>query len=814
MPNLSKRKKILFIAGLVMVVVLAYPLALFVYYLSQDELSAREVPLSTKILDRNGRLLYEVHGDIKRTYLQPDEIPEIIRQATIAVEDKDFYHHVGFDFTAIIRATLKDIQSRSLLQGGSTISQQFVRNAVLSREKTFERKIKEAVLTVLLELRYTKAEILHMYLNEVPYGSNIYGIEAASQTFFAKPAKDLTAAEAAYLAVLPKAPTYYSPHGANREDLDERTRGALLSMREEGFITNEQLEFALAEEVQFQKNIAKIAAPHFVFYVQDLVEKQYGADVLRQGGLQITTTLDLNLQNVAEETVEKYAARNEKQFRATNASLVALDPRTGQILAMVGSRDYFNPQYGAVNVALRPRQPGSSFKPYVYAAAFKEGMAPATLLFDVRTNFGRYGGRDYIPKNYDGRTRGPISMRQALQGSLNIPAVKTLMLVGIDDAINTAESMGLTTLGDRSRYGPALVLGGAEVKLLEHTAGFGTFAAGGVKYETAAILKIEDSKGKILQQFSPKPRLALDPEIAYLINDVLSDNEARMFIFANRKNVLTLPDRKVAAKTGTTQDFRDAWTIGYVPSLATGVWVGNNDNSPMRSGADGLYAAAPIWNEFMKKALALTQTPPENFARPEGIVEIPVDSLSGKLPTPYSPSTKMEVFSSFNVPTQKDDIHVAVPAGSGNYVSTVFHSEKPDDPAWEGPVRAWALARGYGDSSIQFAGTRDPGIAISLFGDNVITALPWSLRVETASAEPVQTIELYLNNRPIGVYSGGAAEFISSTAPTAGSYILGIKAVTSNDNYNYQVFKLVFSDEPALASVQTDVGGAETEQSF
>ncbi|OGE76139.1 MAG: hypothetical protein A3C85_01590 [Candidatus Doudnabacteria bacterium RIFCSPHIGHO2_02_FULL_48_21] len=771
----------------------------------------RDIPESTKIFDREGTLLYEFHGDAKRTVIPLNQIPEVVRQATIAVEDKNFYRHVGFDPEGIARASYINWKTGTKTQGASTITQQFVRNAVLTREKTFARKFKELVLAFNLEMRYSKEKILELYFNEIPYGSNLYGIQAASQGYFAKDPKDLTVAEAAYLAALPKAPTYYSPYGPHIDELDARVQMVLQKMHEQGFISAEQLESAKQEKVAFQKLTAPIIAPHFVFYVQDFLVQRYGEKAVREGGLRVRTTLDLRLQRIAEEIITKNAAINQKNWRGSNAALVAVNPKTGEVMAMVGGKDYFDKENdGEVNVALRPRQPGSSFKPYVYATAFQRGMSPASLVMDVTTNFGRYGSRDYIPNNYSGRTYGPLSLRQALQGSLNIPAVKTLMLVGIDNAINTAEAMGLTTLADRKRYGPALVLGGAEVKLLEHTAAFGAFGASGILHETTPILEVTDRNGKVLETIDRTyGKQVIDPQIAYQISHVLSDNEARMFIFSSRKHKLMLPDeRPVAVKTGTTQEFRDAWTVGYTPSLATGVWVGNNDNMPMRPGADGLYVAAPIWNEFMAKALA--NTPPEQFIRPPGIVEVAVDKLTGKLPTAYTPSTKTEIFAmDYNIPTEQDDFHIPAGFGENSRVATIFRSEKPGDPAWDGPVRAWAQTHGFGfttgtyivldepppeeDKPEEDLGGANEGLAVQVRVHPKISSVPWSMAVQTSSADPVVQITVKIDDKTEIVHFGSELSYDSRNSYQDGSHLMTVEILTEQGHSDVRAIPIQFA---------------------
>lgn len=756
-----------------------------------NKLASREVPESTKIFDRNGKPLYEIHGEAKRTLIKLEAIPKYAVNAAIAVEDKNFYKHGGISFTGILRAALINLVSRRAKQGGSTITQQFVRNAVLTREKTFARKFKEIVLSLQLERKYSKDEILQLYFNEIPYGSNAYGIQAAAQTFFGKDAKDLNLIEASYLAALPKAPTYYSPYGPRKTELEARADTVLQLMYEQGYITKEQRSVGQNARIEFRKIGRGILAPHFVLYVQDLLAQKYGEVTLREGGFKVTTTLDLDLQQIAEEAIAKQVPQNEKNYNGANAALVALDPKTGQILALVGSRDYFDEENdGAVNVVLRPRQPGSSFKPYVYAAAFKKGFSPATMLMDVVTNFGIFGDKEYIPTNYNSKEYGPVSIRQALQGSLNIPAVKTILLTGIEDAIQTAENLGITTLKDRSRYGPSLVLGGGEIKLLEHTAAFGVFSQNGIQHEVVPILKVEDKNGKLLEEFRESAgQEVLNPQIAYQINHVLSDNEARLFIFTARNNRLTLPgNRPVAAKTGTTQEFRDAWTVGYTPSLVAGVWVGNNDNASMKKGADGLVVAAPIWNEFMRRALE--GKPVEEFVRPEGISEVMVDALSGKLPTQYTPSTKTEIFSSFNLPQEEDDVHIL-----GGLKA--LRSEKSDDPNWEEPIRKWAetnAAAGY----IYLPGGKTPKdidstIDIQIDAPEKITSLPWTIKAKASSSQSSTNLEIFLDNQLLTSAEGNNLEFKSNDPRVDGEHQLLIQAKIGNNKLNRKILNLEFA---------------------
>ena len=599
--------------GIVIVALLlllaVFTIGFYVYFTtpSADALLTRPVAQTTTIYDRSGtHVLYKIHGEENRKVIAHDDIPDDVRHATLAAEDDDFYDHIGVDFFSIARAFRENIRNSALEQGASTITQQLARNVFLSREKTFQRKFKEIVLALKIEQHYTKDEILDFYLNEVPYGSNAYGIQSAAETFFGKDAGDLSLDEAAFLAALPKATTYYSPYGNHAEELIARQKNILTRIVELGFADRIAIEQALTKDTRSRVMpfLQPIDAPHFVFYVKEQLEQKYGRDAVERGGLDVYTTLDYDLQKNAEKVLREGVIRN-KAFGASNAALVSLDPTNGEVLAMVGSVDYFDQSIdGEVNVALRPRQPGSSFKPIAYAKAFEKGFQPETLLHDVRTNFGPDGsGKEYIPQNYTGQHYGLVSMRQALANSLNVPAVKTLYLAGIDATIDLAKRLGINTLTDRNRYGLSLVLGGGEVKLLELTGAFGVFANDGVRHEPQGILKIVDSTGVIYEKPKHQGDRVLNQDVARKINSILSDNAARALIFGTA-TPLTIPGQTVAAKTGTTQEFRDAWTIGYATTLATGVWVGNNDNRPMRAGSDGVYVAAPIWNAFMKNVLA------------------------------------------------------------------------------------------------------------------------------------------------------------------------------------------------------------------
>lgn len=613
------------IIGSVIGLVMGGVILLWVSTLEIPDLSAfdeRRVLQSTKIYDRTGEIvLYDLHQDVKRTVIPYENISRHLKNATVAIEDDTFFEHHGIRPLAIVRAVMTNLLGGNLLggQGGSTITQQVIKNSVLVQEKTLTRKVKEWILALKLERELTKEEILFHYLNESPYGGTLYGVEEASRAFFGKSASDVTLAEAAYLASLPQAPTYLSPYGKNRDALEARKNLTLEQMVKNGFITEEERDTARAEEVKFATQVTTgIRAPHFVFYVRDYLARVYGEESLAERGFKVVTTLDYELQEKAEETVKKFALENEKTFNAENAALVAIDPTTGEILAMVGSRDYFDKEIdGNFNIAIADRQPGSSFKPFVYATAFKEGYTPETVVFDLKTQFStacepsylESDDRCYSPSNYDNAFRGPVSLRNALAQSLNIPAVKTLYLAGLDESLKTAADLGISTLVDKSRYGLTLVLGGGEVKLLEMVGAYGVFANEGERNDSVSILRLEDSGGTVIEELKPAPRRVIDRDVALQITDILSDNNARTPLYGPNSN-LYFAGQDVAAKTGTTNDYRDAWIIGYTRNLAVGAWAGNNDNRPAQKLAGQI--VTPLWREFMN--FALTKYEPGTFA--------------------------------------------------------------------------------------------------------------------------------------------------------------------------------------------------------
>ncbi len=596
-----------------------------------ETLMDRQVKESTKIYDRTGEvLLYDIYGEERRTIVPWEKIGDSIKKATLATEDSSFYEHRGFDVQGILRSILRNVEQGYGSGGGSTITQQLVGNALVGREKNITRKLRELILAVEVERRFSKDQIFWMYLNQIPYGSNAYGVEAASRTYFGISAFDLSTAQAALLASLVQRPSYLSPYGSHVPELMSRKDYVLSRMQQLGYITQEEYEEAKNEKLEFKPKTAALSAPHFVIMAREYVVNKYGKDIVEGGGFKIITSLDAKLQVSAEELVSKYTAINKERYKANNAALVAVDPRTGDVLALVGSSDYFDmANEGNFNVVTALRQPGSAFKPFAYAAAFQKGYTDNTVLFDVKTEFNpncspdasqkkdRFGIDCYHPQNYDASYRGPVTIRQGLAQSLNIPSVKTLYLAGVSDTIDLAERMGITSLGDRSRFGLSLVLGGAEVRPIDLTSAYGVFANDGIQNPWSLIERIELADGRVLEERDRNPERVLDPQVARLVSDILSDNNARAPMFGYSSS-LYIPGREVAVKTGTTQENRDAWVVGYTPSLAVGVWTGNNDNESMTRAGAGISASGPLWHEFMVNALA--QTPNETFTRPNPVI--------------------------------------------------------------------------------------------------------------------------------------------------------------------------------------------------
>lgn len=614
--RISRKKKIAFSVLVALMIVFFYTNFILnaAYQLpSPDRLIASNQPLTTELYDRSGKLLYRLYEGRNRSLIELDAIPKYLINATIAIEDKNFYNHIGIDFEAIIRALIYDIRYQQL-QGASTITQQLIKNSLLTPEKTYTRKIKEVILALWAESKYSKNQILQMYFNETPYGGPTWGIKAASQTYFGKQPRELSLAQASYLAGLPASPSQFSPFGTHPELGIERQKQVLRRMVEEKYITQEEELTALKEELIFLPAQENIKAPHFVFYIKDQLSQKYGARVVSQGGLKIYTTLDLSLQEEVEKIVYDEVS-NLAGLNVSNGAAMVTDPKTGQILSMVGSKDYYDKLSGNFNVTVALRQPGSSIKPVTYAAGFKLGFSPGNTILDAPVSFRDEWGNSYRPVNYDGRFRGPVSIRQALGSSLNIPAVKMLATIGLPAMMQTAKDLGITSFTDPARYGLSLTLGGGEVKMIEMMGAYGAFSQEGKLLKPTGILKVTDSSGNILEEYQKNQKQALSKEVAYLINNILSDNQARSMAFGVN-SLLNIPG--VAVKTGTTDSKRDNWTFGYSPDFVVGVWVGNNNNSPMDPRlTSGVTGAAPIWNKITKTLLKTN--PSIGFVQPEGV---------------------------------------------------------------------------------------------------------------------------------------------------------------------------------------------------
>ncbi len=622
--------------------------AVFSFDLPDPNKVIRREGYATIIYDRNGKTLYDVYNKEKRIPLELKDMPRYLRLATISIEDKDFYKHQGYSLTGILRA-IKNIVTLQGLSGGSTLTQQLVKTVLLSPEQTVMRKIREVILANQIEKKFSKDQILQMYLNEVPYGGSAYGVESASRTYFNKSAKDLDLTESAILAGLPQQPTNYSPFGSHPKAYVDRTKSVLRRMREDGYISDQQETNALKElaTMQFASASAGIKAPHFVFYVKDQLVSRFGEQMVESGGLRVTTTLDWDLEEQAEKIVNE-EVNKIKKLKVSNGGSIVLNPQTGEILSMVGSYDYFDKDFGSYNITTALRQPGSAGKPFIYATAFAKGYTPATMLMDVKTD---YQSGDplhpiYTPENYDLKYRGPLQLRFALGNSINTLAVKLTALAGLRDIMTTGYNAGISTWEptdeNMKTVGLSLALGGREVKLLDLTSAYGVFATGGIRNEPVSILKVTDSSGKVLYEYRPVTgRRVFSEEVSFLISHILADNNARKDVFGE-SNLLQIGGKTVAVKTGTTDQKRDNWAIGYTPSRAIGVWVGNNNNSMMDPKiASGVTGATPIWNRLTKAALK--GLPNEEFKKPDDVIALVIDALGGGLPHGSDP-TRSEYF--------------------------------------------------------------------------------------------------------------------------------------------------------------------------
>lgn len=703
--TLSKFSKYLFFGA---VAAILFVSLLFVYYSFQlpqpGKIAESKYSDATRIYDRKGVLLYSVYADENRTYVELDKISKRLQEATIAVEDENFYENKGFDPFGPLRI-LKNLILRQRAIGASSITQQLVKNILLTNERSIPRKIKELILAIQVDSRFSKDQILEMYLNNIPYGGTAIGIEAASQTYFGKSADTLSLAESAFLAGLPQSPSVYSPFTGNKHYIN-RTKDVLRQMVSNDYITKAESDNALKniEKYEFSQRDTSMKAPHFVLYIKELLARQFGDQLVERGGLQVTTTLDYDMQKKAEQILKEDIDKLI-DFNVGNGAAMINDPKTGEILTLIGSKDYFGdplpskcitgdncifePNY---NAAFGSRQPGSSLKPIIYAKAFEKGYTPSTLLMDVKTNF-QAGSSDkpYIPENYSGKFQGPVQIRFALGNSLNIPAVKAISLVGIKDAMQLASDMGIEdwepTPETLKNVGYSLVLGGRETSLYDEMVAYSVFANKGVRKDPVGILKVTDNKGKKLFEHKDREGIkVISEEIAFLISHILLDNVARTAEFGSN-SYLVVPGKTVSVKTGTTDEKRDNWTVGYTPSIVVGVWVGNNDNSKMNPKiASGVTGASSIWHRLM--VMALKNKPNEEFVKPENVLAMQIDSLTGLLPVDGK-STRSEYFIKGTEPTTRSLVY----QNKDGQDYLVF---REDDPVstdgtnrWQEGINAW-----------------------------------------------------------------------------------------------------------------------------
>ena len=711
-----KRDKLLFYAsvGAFVSIVAGFILTIAVFaWVGRDLPSpsnlVRKEGFATRIYDRNGEVLYDFYKEAKRDPVSWEDVPDSLKLATIAIEDKEFYTHPGFSIKGIARAAYNIVVHQSL-QGGSTLTQQLIKNVLLTPERTPTRKLKELILTLQAERKYSKDEILLMYLNEAPYGGTAWGVGAASEQYLGKKVSELNLVESAFLAGLPQRPSVYSPFSATPDAFVDRTKSVLRRMEEDDYISSQEHEEALEQldQMAFAEDRTLIKAPHFVLWIKKLLEEKYGPELTEQGGLRVTTTLDLSFQEEVEKIVQEEIDKVES-LNITNGAVVALDPQTGQILALVGSKDYFSEtidgKYNVVTQGLR--QPGSSIKPLTYALALEKGYTAATPIFDARTVFPIGSGQpDYIPVNYDGKYHGPMNLRTALGNSINVPAVKLLGIVGVPNMLEKAYQMGMTTLEptkeNLSKFGLSLTLGGGDIRMIEMTSAYTAFANQGEVQQANPFLTVTTKDGKVLEEYKPiAGKKVFDPGIAYIISDILSDDNARLVSFGSRSG-LYIPNRKVAVKTGTTNDLKDNWAIGWTPEVIIASWVGNNDNSSMKSVASGISGATPIWRRAMMAAI--DQFGYSEFPKPGNISQVEVDVVSG-YPAHDGFASKNEYFINGTVPNGSDPIHVkmktcrnqdklATPAlvSSGDYDEKEYFIFVEQDPVSKDGKNRWQEA--------------------------------------------------------------------------------------------------------------------------
>ncbi len=766
--------KLLFFLTGAIIIGFIFSFAVFAWYakdLPSPSKLSQQTGYSTVFLDREGKVLYDMYKDKNRVPVTFEEIPKTLKEATIAIEDKNFYKHKGISETGMIRAVFNMFLGRGL-QSGSTITQQLIKNVLLTNRQTLTRKIQEMILAFEVERRYKKDEILLMYLNESPYGGSYWGVGTAAKAYFGKSVKDLSLVESAILAGLPQSPSLYSPFIGKNDAWKGRIKSVLRRMREDGYITHEQESSALkkVEITKFAAPKILIEAPHFIFYVKDNIENEYGSKIIDQG-VKIKTTLSLDVQQTAEKIVKEEIGKL-KDYNATNAAVVILDSKTGEILAMLGSYDFNDEKFGKFNAALGLRQPGSAMKPFTYGLAFEKGYTPSTVLMDVKTTFPDQGGKEYIPENYDGKFRGPVQLRFALGNSINLPAVKLLSIIGLRDFLSKLNDLGLSTFAPNdqnlNRFGLSLTLGGGETTLLDLTSAYSVLAIGGLKHNISSITDISDFKGKnIFKKVRTQEKKVFSPEVSFLISHILSDNNARLDEFGPN-SYLNIPGKTVSVKTGTTDDKRDNWAVGYTKSITVGVWVGNNDNSKMNPKiASGATGASPIWYRIMREVLKKYDD--GIMDKPDKVKAVTVDSFLGGLPKDGYP-TRAEYFIDGNEPKDTSPYYKKlkisksngklaneVEIKSGNYEEKDFIVITESDPIstdgknrWQEAINAWAA--GQSDNKFkpptETSDASADSIVVSIknpMGQTTITSGNVNIKAKIISLDKLKNVKIKLN---------------------------------------------------------------------
>lgn len=776
----------------------------------------RRSGFSTTFYDRNGKIIHELYKDQNRIPVDLDEISAVMKQATIAIEDKDFYRHGGFSSRGILRALFSSIIRRRL-EGGSTLTQQLIKNVLLTSERTVTRKIKEFVLAVEVERRYSKDEILELYLNEAPYGGTFWGVEAAAKGYFGKSAKDLNLVEAAFLAGLPQRPSYYSPFIGEKKAYVGRTAAVLRRMREDGYIgpDEEKKSLDLLNNLVFERPKVSFTAPHFIFYVYEQINELLGKDVVDRG-IKVVTTIDLDIQKQAEEIISEEIEKI-KSLNATNGAAVVLNTQTGEILAMVGSYDYNNEDYGRYNTALAFRQPGSAIKPITYAAALTRGYTAATTVMDVKTTFPDQGDKDYIPENYDGKFRGPTQLRFALGNSINIPAVKVLAMVGIKNFLSTAAAFGLDTFSptqeNMNRFGLSITLGGGETRLLDLTRAYAAIGRGGVYKDHTSVLEVKDYRNHTLYKAKkPLEKRVISDGIAFILSHILSDNNARRDVFGT-SSFLNIPGKTVAVKTGTSNDKRDNWTLGFTKEVTAGVWVGNNNNTPMNQKiVSGVTGASPIWHRLMRQLLKKYKD--GIIEKPDSVVAMQIDAYLGGLPKDGYP-IRSEYFVKGTEPTDVSPFYKKIKLSRSNgklandlevrlgeYDEKEFVVISENDPIskdgrnrWQEAIDQWTVEQSndkfHPPKEISQSRIEDTVVQIREPQDKSrVNSNAVKIKVRITSEDPINKIEVFINGAIVKTYTGDSDEIEDFITLSNGIYELRVRAENSKGKSGDSIVKI------------------------